>query len=48
MEQILLENMVRLLKDEDVIQDSEHTFTNGNLCLTKLVVFYDGVLALIE
>lgn len=48
MEQLLLQNMARHMKDEEVIQDSEHTFTKGKSCLTKLVVFSDGVMALIE
>jgi len=27
-----------------VIQDSQHCFTKGKLCLTNLVAFFDGVL----
>ena len=41
MEQILMRN-------ERVIQDSQHSFTRGRSYLTNLVAFYDGVMALVD
>lgn len=48
MEQTLLEDIFRHMRDEWMIRDSQHGFTKGRLCLTNLVASYDEVMTTLD
>jgi len=39
MDQVLLEDMLRHMRNEWVIRDSQNSFTKGKSCLTNLTAF---------
>ena len=48
MEQIFLEDVLKLTEDREVIRDSQYGFIKGKLCLTKVVAFNSGVIASVD
>uniref|UniRef100_A0A8B9FN51 Reverse transcriptase domain-containing protein n=1 Tax=Amazona collaria TaxID=241587 RepID=A0A8B9FN51_9PSIT len=48
LERILLEGMLRHMKTNKVLGDSQHGFTKGKSCLTNLVTFYEGATELMD
>jgi len=43
MEQLILEIIIKQVKEKKVIRSSQHGFTKGKSCLTNLIPFYDGM-----
>ena len=47
-QKIIVDNMLDHVRNECMIRDSQHGFTRGRSCVTSLVAFNDGVMALVE
>jgi len=43
MEQLILEVIIKQVKEKKVIRSSQDGFTKGKSCLTNLIAFYDGM-----
>lgn len=44
MEQLILDVTSTLVEEKEVIMTSQHGFTKGEPCSTKLMAFYDAML----
>jgi len=42
MEQLILQVIIKQVKEKKAIRSSQHGFTKGKSCLTNLIAFYDG------
>ena len=40
--------MLEHMRNEHVIQDSQHSFTRGRSCVMNLVAFYDGIISWVD
>jgi len=43
MEHLIVDVIIKQVKEKKIIRSSEHGFTKGKSCLTNLIVFYDGM-----
>jgi len=43
MEQLILDVISKQVEEKKVIRSSQHRFTKGKSCLTKLIAFHDGI-----
>ena len=43
MEQLILEVIIKQVKEKKVIRSSQHGFTKGKSCLSNLIAFYDDM-----
>ncbi|KAJ7410615.1 RNA-directed DNA polymerase from mobile element jockey-like protein [Pitangus sulphuratus] len=48
MDHLILEAISILIKDKKVIRSSQHGFTKGNSCLTKLIAFYNETVTWVD
>ena len=43
MEQLILQVIIKQVKEKKAIRSSQHGFTKGKSCLTNLIAFYDDM-----